>query len=51
MPRLANEELHTFAGMSRLVMLVGAIVFGVGVFFIPSPHETLGTCTVIAGIC
>ena len=31
-------------------MLFGAAVFCVGVFFVASPHETLSTFTVIAGI-
>jgi uncharacterized membrane protein HdeD (DUF308 family) len=33
-----------------LLILFGVIVFGVGVFFLVSPHETLETFTVIAGI-
>jgi uncharacterized membrane protein HdeD (DUF308 family) len=33
-----------------LVILFGIAVFGVGVFFVVSPHETLSTFTVIAGI-
>jgi uncharacterized membrane protein HdeD (DUF308 family) len=33
-----------------LVILFGVLVFGVGVFFLVSPHETLETFTIIAGI-
>jgi len=41
------------SGLARLwwsVMLFGVAVFCVGVFFVVSPHETLSTFTVIAGI-
>ena len=31
-------------------MLFGVVTLGVGVFFVVSPHETLSTFTVIAGI-
>jgi uncharacterized membrane protein HdeD (DUF308 family) len=33
-----------------LVLLFGVLTFGVGVFFVISPHETLKVFTVIAGI-
>ena len=33
-----------------LLIIFGVIVFGVGVFFLVSPHETLETFTVIVGI-
>ena len=33
-----------------LPALFGVVTFGVGVFFVVSPHETLSTFTVIAGI-
>jgi uncharacterized membrane protein HdeD (DUF308 family) len=33
-----------------LVALFGVVVAGVGIFFVVSPHETLSTFTVIAGI-
>jgi hypothetical protein len=33
-----------------LPVVFGAVTFGVGVFFVVSPHETLSTFTVIAGI-
>jgi len=33
-----------------LVVLFGVVTFGVGVFFVVSPHETLKVFTVVAGI-
>jgi uncharacterized membrane protein HdeD (DUF308 family) len=33
-----------------LLVLFGVVTIGVGVFFVASPHETLSTFTVIAGI-
>ena len=45
-----DEELPRFASLWWLVMLFGVAVLGVGVFFVASPHETLSTFTVIAGI-
>src|SRR5271165_3064305 len=50
MPTSVDEELHGFADLWWLVMLFGVAVLGVGIFFVASPHETLGTFTVIAGI-
>ena len=50
MSTLADEELHRFASLWWLLMLFGVAVLGVGIFFVASPHETLGTFTVIAGI-
>lgn len=45
------DEQHTeLARFWWMVMLFGAAVFCVGVFFVVSPHETLSTFTVIAGI-
>jgi uncharacterized membrane protein HdeD (DUF308 family) len=46
----SSGELREFAGLWWLVMLFGAAVFCVGAFFVISPHETLSTFTVIAGI-
>jgi uncharacterized membrane protein HdeD (DUF308 family) len=46
----SSEELREFAGLWWLVMLFGAAVFCVGAFFVVSPHESLSTFTVIAGI-
>ncbi len=50
MSTFAGEEQRTFGGLWWLVMLFGAAVFCVGVFFVVAPHETLSTFTVIAGI-
>lgn len=49
MSTFADEELQ-FASLWWLVVLFGVAVLGVGVFFVASPHETLSTFTVIAGI-
>jgi uncharacterized membrane protein HdeD (DUF308 family) len=38
------------AGLWWLFVLVGVVMLGVGIFFVVSPHETLKTFTVIAGI-
>ncbi len=46
----SSEELRELAGLWWLVMLFGAAVFCVGAFFVVSPHESLSTFTVIAGI-
>jgi uncharacterized membrane protein HdeD (DUF308 family) len=46
----SSEELLELAGLWWLVMLFGAAVFCVGAFFVISPHESLSTFTVIAGI-
>ncbi len=46
----SSEELRELAGLWWLVMLFGAAVFCVGAFFVLSPHESLSTFTVIAGI-
>ncbi len=45
-----HDQVRSFARWWWLVSLFGAIVFCVGVFFVASPHETLATFTVIAGI-
>ena len=50
MSTFADEELHRFANLWWLVVLFGVAVFGVGIFFVASPHETLSTFTVIGGI-
>ena len=50
MSPFADEELQGFSSLWWLVMLFGVAVLGVGVFFVASPHETLTTFTVIAGI-
>ena len=50
MSTFADEELHRFTSLWWLVVLFGVAVLAVGVFFVASPHETLSTFTVIAGI-
>ena len=45
-----EATVDPFRNLWWLVILFGVIVFGVGVFFLVSPHETLETFTVIAGI-
>jgi uncharacterized membrane protein HdeD (DUF308 family) len=46
----ADDELLQFAKLWWLLVLFGLVAIGVGVFFVASPHETLSTFTVIAGI-
>jgi uncharacterized membrane protein HdeD (DUF308 family) len=46
----SSGDLREFTGLWWLVMLFGLAVFCVGAFFVISPHETLSTFTVIAGI-
>src|SRR5271155_2486482 len=50
MSAFVDEELHRFASLWWLVVLFGVAVLGVGIFFVASPHESLSTFTVIAGI-
>jgi uncharacterized membrane protein HdeD (DUF308 family) len=50
MSTLADDQLRGYASLWWLVMLFGVAVLGVGVFFVASPHETLSTFTVIAGV-
>jgi len=50
MSTVADHELSEFARLWWAVMVFGAAVFCVGMFFVVSPHETLSTFTVIAGI-
>jgi uncharacterized membrane protein HdeD (DUF308 family) len=45
-----GESLLTETGLWWLFVLVGIVMLGVGIFFVASPHETLKTFTVIAGI-
>jgi uncharacterized membrane protein HdeD (DUF308 family) len=44
------DTLRAASSLWWLIVLFGILVFGVGVFFVISPHETLKTFTVIAGI-
>jgi uncharacterized membrane protein HdeD (DUF308 family) len=46
----AAEELRPVTSLWWLPVLFGVVTFGVGAFFVVSPHETLSTFTVIAGI-
>jgi uncharacterized membrane protein HdeD (DUF308 family) len=50
---MSTAQLPTLHDVTRLwwlVALFGVVVAGVGIFFVVSPHETLSTFTVIAGI-
>jgi uncharacterized membrane protein HdeD (DUF308 family) len=44
------DGLRSITSFWWLFMLFGVATLGVGVFFVVSPHETLSTFTVIAGI-
>jgi uncharacterized membrane protein HdeD (DUF308 family) len=46
----AADNLHPITKFWWLFVLFGVVTLGVGVFFVVSPHETLSTFTVIAGI-
>ena len=46
----AGDNLRPITSLWWLPALFGVVTFGVGVFFVVSPHETLSTFTVIAGI-
>lgn len=46
----AAEDLRPVTSLWWLFALVGLAAVGVGVFFVVSPHETLSTFAVIAGI-
>jgi uncharacterized membrane protein HdeD (DUF308 family) len=46
----ADDNLRPVTTFWWLFMLFGVVTLGVGVFFVVSPHETLSTFTVIAGI-
>jgi uncharacterized membrane protein HdeD (DUF308 family) len=50
MSAVAEQELGPLRSLWWLLMLFGVVVLAVGVFFVASPHETLTTFTVIAGI-
>lgn len=45
-----DQELKPLNSIWWLMVLLGVITLGVGIFFVASPHETLSTFTVIAGI-
>lgn len=44
------QELRPVTSLWWVPVLFGVVALGVGVFFVVSPHETLSTFTVIAGI-
>ena len=46
----AADNLRPITSLWWLPALFGVVTLGVGVFFVVSPHETLSTFTVIAGI-
>ena len=46
----AADNLRPVTTFWWLFVLFGVVTLGVGVFFVVSPHETLSTFTVIAGI-
>ena len=46
----AADNLRPVTSYWWVFVLFGAVTLGVGVFFVVSPHETLSTFTVIAGI-
>ena len=46
----AADDLRPITSLWLLPVLFGVVTLGVGVFFVVSPHETLSTFTVIAGI-
>ena len=45
-----TDDLRPLTSLWWLLMLVGLAALGVGIFFVASPHETLSTFAVIAGI-
>ena len=46
----AANKLDPVASFWWLLVMFGVVTLGVGVFFVVSPHETLSTFTVFAGI-
>ncbi len=50
MTTVEAEELRPVTSLWWLLVLVGVAALGVGIFFVASPHETLSTFAVIAGI-
>ncbi|MFT4048420.1 MAG: DUF308 domain-containing protein [Solirubrobacterales bacterium] len=45
-----EDQLKTFNTVWWIMLILGLISLAFGVFFVASPHETLSTFTVIAGI-
>jgi uncharacterized membrane protein HdeD (DUF308 family) len=50
MSTVPDQDLGPLKSLWWLLMLFGVVVLAVGIFFVASPHETLTTFTVIAGI-
>ena len=50
MSSYAADNLRSITTFWWLFVLFGLVTLGVGVFFVVSPHETLSTFTIIAGI-
>jgi uncharacterized membrane protein HdeD (DUF308 family) len=46
----AETQLPSVKSLWWLALVAGLISLGIGIFFVVSPHETLSTFTVIAGI-
>jgi uncharacterized membrane protein HdeD (DUF308 family) len=46
----STSDLRDLSKLWWLMVLVGVLTLGVGIFFVADPHETLSTFTVIAGI-
>src|SRR3954462_1179578 len=47
---IGARELRPVSDIWWVPFLFGAAALGVGIFFVVSPHETLSTFTVIAGV-
>ena len=45
-----NQTLRALSSLWWLLALFGLATLGLGIFFVASPHETLSTFTVVAGI-
>ncbi len=50
MSTTGSQEFRPITSLWWLPFLFGIVTLGVGIFFVVSPHETLSTFTVIAGI-
>ncbi len=50
MSTTAADELRPITSLWWVILCFGLVVFGLGIFFVVSPHETLATFTVVAGI-
>ncbi len=50
MATVDSQELRPATSLWWLLVLVGLAALGVGIFFVVSPHETLTTFAVVAGI-